>query len=243
MLMLLAMLQTAQAEPKDDARRHFLAGLSYAQQQNYEEALAEFLKAQEAWPHPNTLYNIAKSYADLGNIEKSLEYYRLYRSAAPDKAGDVDPVIAVLEARLSAQKQPPADLERLRQLREEEAALLQQLRDAGVDVPVSSAEPLPEQAPPPEQPVAPLELPTNDVFFSDAYQQEVVTASRYGQQPLDSPSTVTVLSTEDIRMSGATTIPDLLRRVAGVEVMSLRPGKWTCRSAVSTGSFPTKCWC
>ncbi len=225
MLMLLAMLQTAQAEPKDDARRHFLAGLSYAQQQNYEEALAEFLKAQDAWPHPNTLYNIAKSYADLGNIEKSLEYYRLYRSAAPDKAGDVDPVIAVLEARLSAQKQPPADLERLRQLREEEAALLQQLREAGVDVPLSSAEPLPEAAPTPEVSADPLELPTNDVFFSDAYQQEVVTASRYGQQPLDSPSTVTVLSTEDIRMSGATTIPDLLRRVAGVEVMSLSAGQ------------------
>ena len=64
-------------------------------------------------------------------------------------------------------------------------------------------------------------LPEEDAFATDAYERVVVTASRYGQDPLDSPSTVTILTADDIRMSGATNIPDVLRQVVGVDVMSL----------------------
>ncbi|MBT3220437.1 MAG: TonB-dependent receptor, partial [Proteobacteria bacterium] len=66
-----------------------------------------------------------------------------------------------------------------------------------------------------------IDLPEGGGFMAEAYGRIVVTASRYGQDPLDSPSTTTVLTADDIRLSGVTNLPDLLRRVVGVDVMSL----------------------
>jgi iron complex outermembrane receptor protein len=54
-----------------------------------------------------------------------------------------------------------------------------------------------------------------------AYEEVVVTASRREQSPLDAPNAVTIITDEDIRLSGARTIPELLRRVPGVDVMSM----------------------
>ena len=82
---------TASADPKDDARRHFIAGLTAAQAQDYQTALHEFLAAQDAYPHQATVYNIAKSYADLGDLPNALKYYRLFQEFAPDKAATVQP--------------------------------------------------------------------------------------------------------------------------------------------------------
>lgn len=55
----------------------------------------------------------------------------------------------------------------------------------------------------------------------EAYRDVVVTASRRAQSPLEAPNAVTILTEEDIRLSGARTIPDLLRRVPGVDVMAM----------------------
>ncbi len=222
----------AHADPRDDARRHFLAGLALAEQKDYRGALEEFLKAQEVWPHPNTLYNIAKSYQDLGEIESALSYYRLFREAAPDRAPDVDPVIAVLEAQLAAARPAPeaplpgaspADLARLDALALELEAISRRLRQGA---PPASSGAAPGAAPgvaPGVTPDAPSGGPITvpDRFQTEAYQTEVVTASRYGQSPLDSPSSVSILTADDIRLSGATSVPELLRRVVGVEVMEL----------------------
>ncbi len=49
----------------------------------------------------------------------------------------------------------------------------------------------------------------------------VVTSSRKYQPATESPSTVTVISSDDIKYSGAETVPDALRMVAGVDVMNL----------------------
>lgn len=236
-LVLLLAAPAAWAEPKDDARRHFVAGLEAAAQGDYQTALDRFLAAQAAYPHPATLYNIARSYTDLGDYEKALEYFRLYRDAAPEKAADVDPVIAVVEARLRQQRgelapaaAPPApaaeaaaavasaEAERLKAIAQELTALSEKLAQAPAPV-----EPAPAPATPPAAEVP--ALPPESALLSDAYERVVVTASRYGQAPLDSPSTVTVLTEQDIRLSGVTSIPDLLRRVAGVDVMSLAAGQ------------------
>ena len=101
-LALLALLipSTARADPKDEARRHFAAGLAAAQEGEYAVALQRFLAAQNAYPHPATLYNIARAYADMDDLENALAYYRLFQDASPEKAADVEPVIQVLEARL-----------------------------------------------------------------------------------------------------------------------------------------------
>lgn len=55
----------------------------------------------------------------------------------------------------------------------------------------------------------------------EVYEDVVFTASRKDQAVLDSPNAVTILTEEDIRLSGARTIPDLLRRVPGMDVMAM----------------------
>ncbi len=264
----------AHADPKDDARRHFAAGLEAARSGEYEVALQRFLAAQNAYPHPATLYNIARAYADMEDLENALAYYRLYQDAAPDKAADVDPVIQVLEARLGQSASIPTtpgpapsagadtdadgprivvggateeELARLQSIAMELEALTEALKtraeeeaaaavtDTGPDAvdPTEGPDSTDPDATDPSTgpdgtPIDPEtglpELPDAG-FLADAYEKLVVTASRVGQDPLDSPSTLTVLTAEDIRLSGATSLPDVLRRVVGVDVMSLASGQ------------------
>ena len=56
------------------------------------------------------------------------------------------------------------------------------------------------------------------------YEEEVVTSSRFAQSPLDAPSSTTIITRQDIRLSGITHLGELLRRVAGVQVMTTSPG-------------------
>ena len=58
----------------------------------------------------------------------------------------------------------------------------------------------------------------------DIYQETVVTASRNAQSPLDSPNSTSIVTRQDIRLSGVTRIPELLRRVAGMDVMQITGG-------------------
>jgi iron complex outermembrane recepter protein len=62
---------------------------------------------------------------------------------------------------------------------------------------------------------------TLEAKTGEAYEEVVVTASRRAQSPLDAPNAVTVITEEDIRLSGAQTVPDLLRRVPGMDVMAM----------------------
>ncbi len=55
----------------------------------------------------------------------------------------------------------------------------------------------------------------------DVYERTVLSASRTGRSAVFAPASVTVLTDEDIRTAGARTIPDLLRRVAGVDVVAM----------------------
>lgn len=78
----------------------------------------------------------------------------------------------------------------------------------------SGATPLPQSAPIAPGATAPLE---------DPYTLEVITASRYAQRQIESPNAITVISGDDIVRSGAVSLPDVLRRVPGMEVMALNP--------------------
>lgn len=49
----------------------------------------------------------------------------------------------------------------------------------------------------------------------------VITAARKEQPITEAPTTITVITSEDIRYSGATNIPDVLRMAAGVDVMTI----------------------
>jgi len=59
---------------------------------------------------------------------------------------------------------------------------------------------------------------------SRPYEETVVTASRRAQSTLEAPNATTVITSDEIRLSGATTIVDLLRRVPGAEVMAMGVG-------------------
>ncbi len=97
-----------------------------------------------------------------------------------------------------------------------------------VAAPVPTPDPTPS-APTPVEPNREVKSATASVDASvalaaksgDAYEEVVVTASRRAESPLDAPNAVTVLTEEDIRLSGARTIPDLLRRVPGMDVMAM----------------------
>src|SRR4029077_8115275 len=57
-------------------------------------------------------------------------------------------------------------------------------------------------------------LKTEEVF-----EETVVTASKAAQNPLDAPNSTSIITEQDIRLSGITKIPELLRRLAGVDIM------------------------
>lgn len=60
---------------------------------------------------------------------------------------------------------------------------------------------------------------TEEVFFRPI--ETVITAGRTEQSIERAPATVTVISSEEIQASGALTIPELLRFVPGIDVMSI----------------------
>lgn len=68
----------------------------------------------------------------------------------------------------------------------------------------------------------------------------VVSASRKTQLLSDVTSAVFVINQEDIRHSGATTIPDLLRMVPGVQVASIDANSWAVSIRGFNGTFANK---
>jgi iron complex outermembrane receptor protein len=66
---------------------------------------------------------------------------------------------------------------------------------------------------------------------------EVVTASRKAQAINDTPAAAFVITAEDIRRSGATTLPDVLRMVPGVQVAQIAAGRWAVTSRGFNGRF------
>ncbi|MEO0602397.1 MAG: TonB-dependent receptor [Myxococcota bacterium] len=216
----------AHADPKDDARRHFAAGLEAAAGADYRRAIQEFLLAQAAFPHPSTVYNIAKAYADSGDNDLAVEYYRRYQQLVPSQADAIEPIIQSLSAPPPSAVVTPRpvtggavasteELDKLRELAKEMQALADLIAD-NATTPTDGVAPVPGAASTDERAPAPV-----SDFLESAYERVVVTASRVGQDPLDSPSTISVVTAEDIRLSGLTTIPDILRSVVGVDVMAM----------------------
>ncbi len=61
--------------------------------------------------------------------------------------------------------------------------------------------------------------PEEEFLFSD--DEVVVSAAKYKQKVTESPSTIYIITAEEIRQSGLTYLPDILRRVPGLDVMTL----------------------
>ena len=229
----------ALADARLEARRHFRNGMSLIAQKQYDEGIAELEAAYAIKPHPNVLFNIARAYHDAGRLQEALDTYKRYLASNPPDASTVVTTVAVLEEKLKASEAtaaaspedksalpmppPPASIQAQQQL----GVLLERLEKA-----IERAESIPAggaavaAAPTPPTAAKPGDAEATAAADEGAvpYEERVVTASRRAQSSLEAPNATTVITAEDIRLSGATTLPELMRRVPGADVMALGVG-------------------
>ena len=101
-----ALPRAAHADERTEARRHFRAGLDLVTQRQYVRAIEEFQAAYAILPNVNVLFNIARAYSDVGDVDRALDYYQRYLLAdVPDRA-EVEQTIRALEQRRRAAATP-----------------------------------------------------------------------------------------------------------------------------------------
>jgi iron complex outermembrane receptor protein len=215
---MLLVSENAHADARTEARRHFKAGMELIAKGRYDAAVEELKRANEILPHPNVTYNIGRAYLEAGNLEQAVAAFRDYVATDPPDRAAVDKQITELDERIAQQKAAAA------------------APTPAAPSPPTGEEPAPggeePKPPPPPKPVAaPTKRDTGrqagqraGADAEDIYEEKVVTASRGTTSPLDSPSSTTIITRQDIRLSGITRIPELLRRVAGMDVMQITGG-------------------
>jgi iron complex outermembrane receptor protein len=76
--------------------------------------------------------------------------------------------------------------------------------------------------------------------LEDLMNMEVTTVSKRQQKLTQAPAAVYVITHEDIRRSGMTSIPDLLRMVPGVQVGQIQGGAWAVSARGFNGQYSNK---
>lgn len=79
-----------------------------------------------------------------------------------------------------------------------------------------------------------------DLPIEELMKIEVTTASRRSQKLAEVPAAVFVITQDDIRRSGATSIPEALRMAPGVEVARIGTDKWAINIRGFNGRFAEK---
>jgi outer membrane receptor for ferrienterochelin and colicin len=226
---MLLFAQGAFADARTEAKSHFKKGMAAITEGKYEEGISELQRAYEISPHPSVLYNIARAYAESGDLEGAVATFRKYLDGNPPDKDEVTTVVTALEGRLERQR-----------------AIAAAASQAAPTTPTGTT-PTPGTAPgattpgttpgtpPPESiatgtgpatgpaplagPSAAAGLNVGQAKNEDVFEESVVTASKGAQSPLDAPNSTSIITEQDIRLSGLVQIPDLLRRLAGVDVM------------------------
>ncbi len=221
LLTVLLVLQStpALADARTEARAHFKKGMDSISAGKYDEGIGELQKAYQILPHPNVLYNIARAYAEAGDLDEATTYFRKYLDGNPPDKEEASQILKNLEARIKRQQQAA-----------KEAAQAQQpppvaTADAGAPPPDSGAPLTPPITPPPTKPEV---VPPGDIGAArteDVFAENIVTASKGTQSPVDAASSTSIITEQDIRLSGIVKIPELLRRLAGVDIMQVTGGQ------------------
>ncbi len=89
--------------------------------------------------------------------------------------------------------------------------------------PPPASEHIPAPATQPAQTIPPTAVAGQGGARQGVYEEQVVSASRLSQSPLDAPNATAIITAQDIRMAGVFQLTQLFRRVAGVEVASVTP--------------------
>src|SRR3984885_16304849 len=90
---------------------------------------------------------------------------------------------------------------------------------------------------------APAQRPQPDLTnlqIEDLMNVDVTSASKKEQKLSRVPAAIFVITQEDIRRSGATNIPDLLRMVPGLEVAQVTPSIWAISARGFNGQYSNK---
>ena len=237
LLLLVLLWPTASfADARDDARRAFKSGMELIAQGQHVEGAQLLKKAYDIVPHPSVLYNIGLAYADAGEFGESVAAFNAYLASGPADAAAVERLVVLLRSQANEGSGPAlatgptlpgsdpsttpttapttAPTTGAVVAGPEVAALLQRLEDL--------AERLEGGASPPgdllgDVPEAELLEAKGGGFYEDV----VVSASRLATSPSDAPAATTIISAEEIRLSGATNLPDVLRRVPGMSILTM----------------------
>lgn len=231
---------TAFADPKDDARRSFKQGMEMIGKGDHLAGAEKLQRAYEILPHPNVLYNIGLALADGGKVDDSISYFQAYLDSGPQDGSAVERLIVLLRAQARETSGPapgmPGELASggtAPATGGEAAPFTGTAVAAGpeIDALISRLERLAERleaggTPIPEQ-AAGDDLPGAEALEAksgDIYEKIVVSASRLATSPSDAPAAITIITSDQIRLSGATNIPDLLRSVPGMSNLTMTAG-------------------
>src|SRR5258708_1242875 len=80
----------------------------------------------------------------------------------------------------------------------------------------------------------------SSLSVDDLMNVEVTSVSRKGQKLSDTAAAVFVITQEDIRRSGATSIPEVLRIVPGPHVARIKGNTWASSARGSNGQYANK---
>ena len=215
------------ADARDDARRAFRRGMDLIASGEQLAGIEALERAYELLPHASVLYNIGVAYADLGMSRSAVDYLDRYLASGPKDSATVSRLVLVLKEKLAqedaALRSPPVpgseqsvaepQAPSLEPSSVDLAVLLDKIDDlaARLEAGESDSSQSPDSS-------GSLDSKTS------VYEELIVSASRQTTAALDSPAPTTVITAEDIRVSGATSIPDLLRRVPGISVMTSDAG-------------------
>ncbi|MCX7087818.1 MAG: TonB-dependent receptor [Methylococcales bacterium] len=76
--------------------------------------------------------------------------------------------------------------------------------------------------------------------IEDLVNVQVTSVSKKAQALSDAPAAIFVISNDDIKRSGVTSVPEALRMAPGVEVARINSNKWAISARGSNGSFANK---
>jgi outer membrane receptor for ferrienterochelin and colicin len=238
-LCVLGQVEGARADERTDARRAFRAGMEAVAAGRYDEAIPHLERAYDILPHPNVLYNIGLAHMYAGRPDDAVWYFEQYKELVPPAdAAEVDALIANLRQREAAAEARASQASQAAEQRDLAAAVETAAREVRRAAESEKSDALKRQAdeldatakvmrgqaaaPPPEQRAGAPAEPAQGAR-GGLYEEEVVSASRFAQSPLDAPNATAIITAQDIRMTGLTNVTDLLRRVAGVEVNQVAP--------------------
>src|SRR5437870_2819376 len=232
------------ADARRDAKRHFRDGMALIASGQVERGIAELKQAYAVKPHADLLYNIARAYVDLGRIPEALDYFQRYVATDPDDRAQVEAVIARLSGAIGARPpvaQTPAPsvdtsqlLAALQELieRNKAPATLAASKGAAARAAPANGKEKDEEGMFEATSVAARTRATAQEIASaleggrtdeDIFEEQVVTAGVHASSEAKAPASLTVITADEIRLTGAATIPEILRRVPGVDVAEMNP--------------------